>query len=306
MQKKRPWLWIVWIIVGVVLLFVFVLPLLFFLVPQDLTSGNVALIEIRGVITTDGGADAFGEASTSSSTIVDFIEDAEEDSSIAAIVIDINSPGGSAVASDEIAQALKKATKPTVAFIHEIGTSGGYWVASATDTIIANRMSITGSIGVLASYLEFSRLMQDYGVSYERLVAGKHKDMGTPYKELTDEERKIFQAKLDRLHDFFIEEIAENRGLDEGTVRGLATGEFFLGQEALDLGLIDMVGDRQTLDAYLKETLSIEKIKFVVYEREPTLLDILSGVLSKQFFFMGKGVGKALTEQRVSVPAIIA
>ena len=113
------------------------------------TEGNVALITIEGVITTDGGASTIGETTISSSQITEFLADAEANKDIKAIVLEINSPGGSAVASDEIASAVKKSNKPTVAVIREAGASGGYWIASSTDHIIANRMSITGSIGVI-------------------------------------------------------------------------------------------------------------------------------------------------------------
>ena len=107
--------------------------------------------------------------------------------------MEINSPGGSAVASDEIATAVKNAKKPVISLIREVGASGGYWVASASDYIIANRMSITGSIGVISSYLEFSGLMEKYGVGYERLVAGENKDLLTPYKKLEADQKALVQ-----------------------------------------------------------------------------------------------------------------
>ena len=133
--------------------------------------GNVALIPIEGMITVNGAA-GFGASGASSSDVVKFIEKADENTQVQVILLEINSPGGSAVASDEIAAAVKNTEKPVVALIREAGASGGYWIASAADYVIANRMSITGSIGVISSYLEFSGLMEQYGVGYERLVAG--------------------------------------------------------------------------------------------------------------------------------------
>ncbi|MBI4983237.1 S49 family peptidase [Candidatus Woesearchaeota archaeon] len=141
--------------------------------------GNVALIKIEGVITSDGSS-YLGSATVSSPEIINFIQEADQDPKIKAILLEINSPGGSPVASDEIGTAVKRAKKPTIAVIREVGASGGYWIASAADHIIANRMSITGSIGVYSSYLEFSGLMEKYGIGYERLVAGEHKDTGFP------------------------------------------------------------------------------------------------------------------------------
>ena len=301
---KRSNIWVIVLVVVLILFFAMIfVPFMFLLAPTDFKQGNVALIEVRGVITEDGDY-SFGQEAAASSDIVQFIRDADEDPLIKAIVVDINSPGGSAVASDEIAHALKSTEKPTVALIHEMGTSGAYWIASAADTIIANRMSITGSIGVIASYLEFSQLMDDYGVSYQRFVGGNYKDIGTPFKSPTDAERKLFQSKIDRIHEFFIDEIAKNRKLSESQVRQLATGEFFLGSEAKDRGLVDILGNQQTLEEHLKQTLGIDEIEFALYAYEPTFFEALAGLANEQFFFMGKGIGKSFVEQKTMASVI--
>src|SRR3989338_8744063 len=273
--------------------------ILFILLPISLSIfdgskiGNVALIPIEGVITGDGGS-YLRQSTTSSKTIVEFIEDAEKDAQIQAIVLEINSPGGSAVASDEIATAIKKSTKPTVALIREAGASGGYWIASATNHIIANRMSITGSIGVISSYLEFSGLMEKYGVGYEQLTAGKYKDMGVPYRKLQDEEKSIFQSKLNTIHRFFKEEIAENRKLSEEAVEQLATGEFFLGVEAFSLGLVDELGDKTAVEEYLKTVHGLESVDYVEYRREVGFFELFTGVFSGFSFSMGEGFASLL------------
>ncbi|MBI4152954.1 signal peptide peptidase SppA [Candidatus Woesearchaeota archaeon] len=303
-SERRSNVWIVVLVVVLIIFFAMILvPLIFLFVPADFKQGNVAIIEIRGVITEDGDY-SFGQDTAASSDIVQFIHDADEDPLIKAIVVDINSPGGSAVASDEIASALKSTEKPTVALIHEIGTSGAYWIASAADTIIANRMSITGSIGVIASYLEFSQLMGDYGISYQRFVGGNYKDLGTPFKSPTDAERKLFQSKIDKIHGSFIDEIAKNRKLSESQVRQLATGEFFLGSEAKERGLVDMLGNQQTLEEYLEQA-GIAEIEFVWYSHEPTFLEALAGLANEQFFFMGKGIGNAFVERASGAPIIV-
>lgn len=258
--------------------------------------GNVALIPITGPITADG-AGYLGSPTVSSTEIVDFVKDAEENSQVKVIVLEINSPGGSAVASDEIASAVKNAKKPVVALIREVGASGGYWVASAADYIIANRMSITGSIGVISSYLEFSGLMDKYGVDYERLVAGKYKDMGTSFKELSDEENEILQGKLDKIHEFFISEIAANRKMDKEEVRKLATGEFYLGVEALQLGLIDQLGNADTVDKYIQKNYGLKKVDYIVYRRERSIFDLLSAVFSDFSFSFGEGFSSILIKK---------
>src|SRR3989338_6818866 len=118
------------------------------------------MLSILGFIAVgDEGSSSFFESATASSETIKFIEKADKNPSIKAIILEINSPGGSAVASEEIANAVKKTNKTTVAWIREIGTSGAYWIASSSDHIVASRMSVTGSIGVIASYLEFEGLV---------------------------------------------------------------------------------------------------------------------------------------------------
>ncbi len=281
---------------AVILTLLALLVIIFVIIPLSLLVfdgkklGNVALIPISGMITADGGS-YLGQGTVSSQTIVGFIEDAEKDPSLKAIVLEINSPGGSAVASDEIAVAVKKSQKPVIALIRESGASGAYWIASATDYIVANRMSITGSIGVISSYLEFSGLMQKYGVGYERLVAGDYKDMGSPYQQLNTKEKNIMQSKLDLIHDYFIKEVAQNRKISEDQVRKLATGEFYLGVEAKELGLVDELGDKDTVEKILKEKYGLTDIRYVPFEQKGGLFSFLTGVVSSFSFKMGQGIG---------------
>src|SRR3989344_1739690 len=262
--------------------------------------GNVALISIEGEI-TGNGAQGFGTSAASSKELVGFIEEAEDNPQIKVLLLEINSPGVSAVASDEIAAAVKKADKPVVALIREAGASGAYWIASASDHVVANRMSITGSIGVLSSYLDFSGLMEDYGVGYEQLIAGEDKDMGTPFKKLAPQERMIMQKKLDTIHHYFIEEVAVNRKLDISEVEALATGEFYLGVEALHFGLIDALGDKDTVEEFIQQNYNLEDIDYVLYQRESGFLEALTGVFSGLSFHVGEGIGSAFVKQQLQV-----
>ena len=254
-------------------------------------SGNVALIPIEGVIVATDPNGLF-ETVTTSTDAIELIEKADKNSNIKAIILEINSPGGSAVASQEIAEAVKKTNKTTVAWIREVGASGAYWIASSSDHIVANRVSITGSIGVIASYLEFPGLLERYNVSYQRLVSGKYKDMGSPLRELTDEETVIFQQTLDTIRDYFAGEVAKNRNMSKKDVDKIANGLFYLGAQAKDLGLVDELGGKDEAIRYIENR---EKIKAVVveYKTEKSLLDLLSEVLSKQSFTVGQGIGSS-------------
>ena len=262
-------------------------------------SGNVALIPINGVIVGDKDSEFIFESVTSSPDTVKFIEKADKNPSIKAIILEINSPGGSAVASEEIANAVKKTNKTTVAWIREVGASGAYWVASASDHIVANRVSITGSIGVIASYLEFPGLLERYNVTYQRLVSGKYKDIGSPYRELTEEEKAIFQQNLDAIRDYFVSEVAKNRNLNKKDVDKIANGLFYLGAQAKEFGLVDELGGKDEVISYIEKKEGI-KADIVEYKKEKTLIEILSEILSKQSFFVGKGIGSSLFDKKIA------
>lgn len=264
---------------------------------DETAFGNVALIKIHGIITTEEDEFSLDDQSISDE-VIKLIKKAEDNPDVKAILFEINSPGGSAVASKEIADEIKRASKnvnkTTIAVIREIGTSGAYWIASSTDLIIASPLSITGSIGVISSYLEFNKLFDKYGINYRRLVAGKYKDIGSPFRNLTDEEQKILQTQLDSVHDYFIKEIAKNRNMSIENVRKLADGLFYLGEEAQKLGLIDILGDKETAKELLKETLNLADIQLVEYKKPQGFIDSLFKSFSKQSFSVGEGIGSSL------------
>ncbi|MBI4144590.1 signal peptide peptidase SppA [Candidatus Woesearchaeota archaeon] len=272
--------------------------------PTTFAEGNVAVIPIMGVILPEADGGAFSEGSVASRDIVDWIEEAEADDSIQAVIFDIDSPGGTPVASEEIMMAIRDMDKPSVALIREIGASGAYWAASAADSIFASRISSVGSIGVLASYIEFAGTLERYNATYRSLTAGEFKDTGTPFKRLTPAEERMFQEQLDEIHAYFIQSVAENRGLPEEKVRQLANGWVYTGQEALEFGLIDRIGSDSDVIAHLQERLNAT-VELVEFRAPLTFFDEILGVFRESAFFVGKGIGTALTtprlEQRVRI-----
>ncbi len=260
-------------------------------------GGNVALIPVKGVIMSDGSSSIFSADIASSTDIVNAIEKADNDPAIKAMILEINSPGGTAVASDEIGQALKSTNKTKVAWIRDMGTSGAYWIASNCDVIVANRMSITGSIGVLSSYLEFSGLMDDYNVTYERLVSGKYKDIGSPYRKLTDEEQGMLQTQLDKVHEYFIEEVAQNRHIPIENTRNFSTGMIFLGSDAMDMGLVDILGGKREAISYIEDALGI-KAEIVEYSKKTGLLNMLAGIMYQGAFTTGRGIASQIQDSQ--------
>jgi protease IV len=259
-------------------------------------SGNIALIPIEGVITTEREEGLFGEGIASSDKINSMIERAVENDAIEGIIFEINSPGGTPVATDEIAQRIKEIEKPNVAYIREIGTSGAYWIASASDHVIANRMSITGSIGVIGSYLDFSQLLDEYNVSYQRLVSGKYKDMGSPFKNLSQEERIILQESIDLIAKEFIDEVAMNRNMSIEKARSLATGQYFIGSQAKELGLIDETGGLDEAISYI-ESQTGQEGEIIRYSQARGFLAMMMQAMGKQSFNVGRGIGYSFANQ---------
>ena len=238
-----------------------------------------------------------------STEIIKFIDRAEKDPSIKAILFTINSGGGAPVPSIEISERIKKVKKPTYSYIKDIGASGAYWIASSTDTIIANKASLVGSIGVTASQLEYAGLMDKYGVGYQRLVAGKYKDTLSPFRNMTTEEELLVQGMLDELYVMFIDEVSENRNLSKEAVTELATGWVYLGQDALNLGLIDDLGTREDALERIGKDLNMT-VSPATYKTKRSLLDSLSSLTSGQSFTVGRGIGYELKKQQVSQPMI--
>ena len=254
---------------------------------------KILVIPINGVITLEKSSGIYGLGGQTTETVLEDIKTAGKDKTVKGIILEINSPGGAVVASQEIADAVKSINKTKYAVIREVGASGGYWVASSTDKIIASPMSITGSIGVIGSYLEFSGLFEKYGIGYERIVSGEKKDIGTPYRDLTPEEKTLMENKLKIVHEYFIKQVAINRHMEIDDVRKIATGEFYLGSEAKELGLIDEFGNRETAIELMKKELNNTEIKVITREHQTSIFDLFSGVS----YNMGRGIGSVLLEQ---------
>ena len=191
-------------------------------------------------------------------SIVYYINEAEKDENIKAIVLEIDSGGGGAVAAEEVENALRRASKPTVALIRESGMSAAYWAATGADVIFASKNSDVGSIGVTMSYLDNTKYNQKEGYTYNQLSTGKFKDTLDPDKPLTYEEKQWLQEYLNILLGNFVDVVAENRNLEVAKVSVIANNGEVLGDEALELGLIDRIGDIHDVKNYLAEVIEEE------------------------------------------------
>lgn len=231
---------------------------------EDITSENyddcnVVGIELRGELYTYVPRDEEGkkvegyEDVATSEDLIYYLSDADYTDNIKAVVIEVDSYGGSPAAAEEIERAIKDMHKPVVAFIREAGVSAAYYAISPADYIFALKSSDVGSIGVTQSYVDNVSNNQKEGYSFVELSSGKFKDAGSPDKPLTQEERNLFMRDLKIIHENFIKSVSENREIAIEKVRAIADGSSVLGEQAKELGLIDEIGDYAIAVDYLSE-----------------------------------------------------
>lgn len=253
---------------------------------QTETAGrHVALVRVSGTITGGGsGSDMWGGASAGSEDIVDQLERARKSSTARAIVIRINSPGGSAAGSEEIYNQImrvRRAGKPVYASMADVAASGGYYIASACDRIYADANTITGSIGVIFSLADMSELFRKIGYRPEVLKSGKFKDIGSPARPLTPEERKLIQDMITDIYETFLKSVAEGRGVDAEKIRPVADGRMFTGRQALKLKLVDGIGGLRDAVKAAAVRGGIKGEPKVVEYRRRGIMDLLWGGLAE-------------------------
>jgi len=210
---------------------------------------RIGLLYVEGVIMSGGATDdLFGSQNATSDSIVETIGQAIDDPGIRAIVVRINSPGGSAAASQEIYDAFKRFSdtgRPVIVSMADVAASGGYYIAAPADEIFANPATLTGSIGVIMQLLNYEGLLDWANVYDETIKSGEFKDIGSAMRPMTPEERELLQDMLDQVHDQFKEAVMEGRGYTREEIDEIATGMIWNGEDALELGLIDKLGGLQ-------------------------------------------------------------
>ena len=197
------------------------------------SAGRVALVKLEGLMVT-------------SEHVVDELNEYADDDSIKAIIIRIDTPGGGVVVSQDIYNAVKNAKKEGKIIVASMGTvaaSGGYYVAAAADKIVASPGTLTGSIGVKMEFANVEKLLEKIGVKGMVVKSGEYKDVGSPFREMTEPERKLLQGVIDDVQSQFVEAVAEGRKLKIEEVRAIADGRIFTGRQALQLRLVDQLGD---------------------------------------------------------------
>jgi protease-4 len=254
------------------------------------TGDAVGVVKITGLISTMSQISPLFGAAAGSETITGQIRKAAADKSVKALVLRINSPGGSAAGSQEIYQAIQEyrqnTKRPVVASMGDVAASGGYYVAAPADKIVAAPATMTGSIGVIIETMEYHELLGKIGVSGNTITSGTYKDMGSPFRVMTADERKIFKTMVDDVYEQFVEAVAEGRGMKKEEVKRLADGRVYTGRQAQKVGLVDELGTfRDSIRVAAREA-GITGEPTVKFFGRVTLLDALMGDIgsaSKQY-----------------------
>lgn len=267
MKRKRVLVGLA-VIVGLMVFFFVasVLVMRFGATPGEFSfGGRIAVVEIRGVITQSSG-------------VIDELRRHREDSGVKAIVLRIDSPGGGVGPSQEIYQEVLKTRKEkkVLTSMGAVAASGGYYVACGSDLIVANPGTITGSIGVVMQFSNFEELMKKIGIKGVVIKSGAFKDTGSPFREMTPEERRLLQQVIDSVQEQFVSAVAAGRKMDRAKVAEIADGRILTGEQAKKLGLVDEFGNLQDTIDLAAKLVGIEGRPQVIYpRRKVTLWDLV-------------------------------
>ena len=234
---------------------------------------KIAVVEVKGVIAQSSG-------------VIEEIHQHLADGGVKAIVLRIDSPGGGVGPSQEIHREIVKARqkKKVIASMGAVAASGGYYVACASDLIVANPGTITGSIGVIMQFSNIEELLKKIGIRGVVIKSGEHKDVGSPFREMTPEEKKIIQETIDNVHQQFIQAVAEGRKMDRSKVAPIADGRIMTGEQAQQLGLVDKMGNLQDAIEEASRLAGIEGRPQIVYpKRKISLWELLIKEMASTF-----------------------
>ena len=268
---------------------------------------TVAVIPLQGEIGY-GSSGVSGESIVTPDNVKDALKQAESDGTVSSILVKINSPGGSPVASEEIMNAINESQKPVVVWIGDTGASGAYLAASSADDIIASPSSMVGSIGVIMGLTDLSKYYENNGINKYSIKAGEYKDMGSDYRPLTTNETNMLQSMVNEDYAHFIEIVAVNRNLTVNYTASIAEGKIYTGTQAKNLKLVnDTGGEKQALDAAAKLGGITGSYNTIDINPSSGLLDILNSMSSRIAYSIGLGIGNNLkngTDNDLKLPSI--
>jgi protease-4 len=257
---------------------------------EEYVSGDgpdkVAVVPVEGVIAP--ADDTLGGVLPTSTPegLADALSQAGSDTSVVAVVLEINSPGGGVTASDEMHQSVldfeQNTGKPVVVSMGDVAASGGYYISTAADRIVANETTLTGSLGVIFEITNFAEVADKYGIKQVVIKSGKYKDIGSAFREMTPEERGIFQSIVDESYAQFVDVISEGRDIPEERVREIADGRVYSGLQAKKLGLVDSFGGLDEASATAGNLADTSDTTVIRYVQQPSFTDTVLARLAPE------------------------
>jgi protease IV len=250
---------------------------------------KIAVLEVEGVIqdTGDTGTSILGTAGYNHKAFMQKLDMVKEDDDIAGIVIRVNSPGGGVVESaeiyDKINEIKKDTKKPVYISMGSMAASGGYYISAPADKVYASPETLTGSLGVIMQGYNYQKLAEKYGVEFVTIKSGPHKDIMSPTREMTAEERTILQSMINNSYEQFVKIIADGRGLSTSEVKKIADGRIYDGRQAKEIGLIDEFGHLDDVTSAMKKDLKIENAMVVRYTDMMAFGSLFSMSVQKMF-----------------------
>ncbi|CAD7767064.1 MAG: Peptidase family S49 [Candidatus Argoarchaeum ethanivorans] len=249
--------------------------LIFYDADFHIKGDEVAVIHVQGVMLT--GSVPAGIGIATSEDITASLRNANEDDRIRAVVIRVNSPGGSPAAAQEIIREIKKMDKPVVVSMGDVAASAAYHISAPADKILANPDTITGSIGVIWTFKNKTSFYEEEGVEHYIAKSGEFKDMGADWRGLTDAEKIYADKTILEVYDRFVTEVAQGRNLTKGEVRDIADGRIYTGTKAKKLGLVDELGNLYDAVDDAAKLADIEGTPVITYLNKPSIARILFG-----------------------------
>lgn len=242
-------------------------------------NNKIAVLPVSGQISGASPGTPLSGQGTTPQALKSQLRQAEEDSSVEAVILEVNSPGGGVVASDimhdEVVEFKEETDKPVVVSMQSTAASGGYYISAPADSIVAHPSTTTGSIGVISFVPDVSEALDKLGVEPQVIKSGEFKGIGSPTEELSQQEREILEEQVEQGYDQFVQVIVDGRELSEERVRQIGDGRIYTGQQAEELNLVDELGDLDTATSTAREMANIEEARVVRYVRPPGFLESL-------------------------------
>jgi protease IV len=246
----------------------------------------IAVVPVEGTIAPADNTLGGTQPTTTPEGLADALRQAAQDTSVVAVVLEINSPGGGVTASDEMHQSImdfkENTGKPVVVSMGDTAASGGYYISTAADRIVAHETTLTGSLGVIIPLNNYAEAANKYGIKQVVIKSGKYKDMGSAFREMTPDERGIYQSIVNQDYSEFVDVISEGRGIPEERVREIADGRIYSGVQARGLGLVDSFGNLDEASATAARLAGAKDTTLVRYVQEPTLFETVLARVAPQ------------------------